>query len=115
MHAYVTAAPPEDCVAVESEPDSERVDTCWYARDVYALVAAPGLPPHVASELRAWARTLDANVRRRRPFMLEVSGDGRTAYVFAPSPLRRVPAWWRDAVESWARTHGGGSPTVRRG
>lgn len=107
--ADATAPPPPDCVLVDGEPDAERVGDVWFARDVHALRAAPGLPAHLAQELDAWIRHMpDENVRSRRPFLVVEDRDGLTAYVFAPDPERQVPAWWRAALAAWRRTHARG-------
>jgi hypothetical protein len=92
---------------LDGEPDAERVGDVWFARDVHALLAAPGLPLHIAQELDAWIRHMpDENVRSRRPFMVvKDEKDGLTAFVFAPKPKRPVPAWWRAALAAWQQTH----------
>lgn len=59
-------------------PDVECVHGCWYARDVFALLAHPETPAVLRTELQAWASTLDINVRTGRPFV--VLSDGRYSF-----------------------------------
>jgi hypothetical protein len=103
--AEVVGAVPPDAVetAVADVTRVERVGSCWYARDVFALLEDPrGLSADIVSILGAWVRCNDANVRLRRPFGVD---DGRFTFDWH---YRRefAPRWWVEAARAWSLAHG---------
>lgn len=73
----------------------ERKDGCWYARDVFALLAHPAISATLRAELEGWSITNDENVRDRRPFV--VLPDGSYSFDWRYRLTRGAPAWWVDA------------------
>ena len=78
----------------------EHVRGHWYARDVFALVASPDISPTLRSELEAWVRGDDENVRSRRPFA--VDDHGLYSFDGLYRAAHGAPAWWVQAWKAWA-------------
>jgi hypothetical protein len=101
MHHELTEAP-------VSHAGVARVAGCWYAQDVFALLAAPTLPAALRAELEAWVATQDINVSRHRPFA--VLPDGTYVFDWRFRQRQGAPTWWVDAARQFTTRY----PTTHR-
>ena len=82
--------------------DVAYVEGCWYARDVFALLAHPTIPSALRAELHSWVAMPDVHVRTRRPFA--VLPDGMYSFDWRYRQRHGAPAWWVAAAQAWVDT-----------